>query len=182
MENKKIIVGVTGGIAAYKTCELVRLLAKGGFAVRAVMTESAIKLVGPATFEALSKNKVYIDQFAVGENGAAAHIDLVKWADAMVVAPATANTIGKYVNGIADNLLTVVMMALSDAKPLVIAPAMNANMWENVFVQKNMKRLTLRKNCHIAGPIEGMLADGTIGAGRMAEPQEIMEAVDRIVV
>lgn len=181
MENKKILVGVTGGIAAYKTCELVRLLVKQDCAVKVVMTENAAKLVSPVTFQSLSKSPVFIDTFARINESSAGHIALAKWADIAVVAPATANTIGKIANGIADNLLTTIAMALPETTPVFVAPAMNVNMWDNVFNQKNLERLGLRKNTFIIGPDDGLLADGSAGTGRMSEPQVILAAIKKAI-
>lgn len=173
MNGKKILVGVTGGIAAYKTCELIRLLVKQNCTAKVVMTENAAKLVSPLIFEALSGNPVHIDVFGNGID----HIRLAKWADAVIVAPATANTIGKVANGIADNLLTTVVMALPETTPLFFAPAMNVNMWNNVFNQKNLDKIKLRANLYLIGPENGPLADGTVAVGRMSEPSAIAEAV-----
>ncbi len=173
MNNKNIIVGVTGGIAAYKTCELVRLLAKQNCAVKIIMTENAAKLVSPLVFEALSGSPVHIATFGNGID----HIALAKWTDALIISPVTANTIAKIANGIADNLLTTAVTALPEASPIFLAPAMNVNMWKNVFNQKNIKKLSLRKNLFVIGPETGPLADGTVAAGRMAEPPAILNAV-----
>ena len=181
MQNKNILIAVTGGIAAYKTCELARLLVKGGFAVKVMMTENAAKLVSPLTFQTLSKNQVCTDDFSPETEGSATHIALAKWAGAVVVAPATANTIGKFANGVADNFVTTTLMAVPETTPLFFAPAMNVNMWENVFVRENMKRLSMRKNCQIIGPESGALADGTSGIGRMSEPEAIAERLEKIM-
>lgn len=174
MKNKKILVGITGGIAIYKTCELVRLLVKSGNEARVVMTQNATQMISPIVFRTLSRSCVYVDTFA-DAGGAVEHISLADWAQAAIIAPATANTIGKIANGIADNLLTTVAMALSESKPLFIAPAMNRNMWDSVFVQENMKKIICRKNCFVVGPAQGELACGVSGAGRMVEPAEIFD-------
>lgn len=179
MQNKKILIGVTGGIAAYKICNLVRLLVKKENQIKVMMTESAAKLVAPLTFQSLSRSMVYIDMFVSIKEGDIEHIGLAKWADAVVVAPATANTIGKIANGIADNLLTTVVMALPENTPLLVAPAMNVNMWNNVFVQDNVKKLAARKNCFVVGPDNGPLADGASGPGRMIEPETIIEQMEQ---
>ncbi len=179
MENKKILVGVTGGIAIYKICDLVRMLVKKENLVKVVMTENAAKLVSPVIFRTLSRSAVCVDVFGAVDESGAGHINLAQWADTAIIAPATANTIGKIANGIADNLLTATIMALPESVPLFVAPAMNVNMWNNVFVQENMKKIIARKNCFIAGPVLGPLADGTVGAGRMAEPVEILDFVEQ---
>ena len=173
------MVGVAGGIAIYKICDLVRMLVKKENLVKVVMTENAAKLISPVVFRALSKSAVYIDTFGTADESGASHINLAKWADTAIIAPATANTIGKIANGIADNLLTATIMALPESVPLFVAPAMNVNMWNNVFVQENMKKVVARKNCFIAGPVLGALADGTVGTGRMAEPAEILDFVEQ---
>jgi phosphopantothenoylcysteine decarboxylase/phosphopantothenate--cysteine ligase len=181
MQNKKILIGVTGGIAAYKICELVRMLVKIGCPVKIMMTENAAKLVSPAVFQSLSREKVHTDTFAMDKNGTAEHICLAKWADAVLLAPATANTIGKFANGIADNFVATTLMAAPESTPVFIAPAMNVNMWNNVFVQENMKKIVARKNCFVIGPVAGMLADGTSGMGRMAEPESIVEFIEKTI-
>jgi phosphopantothenoylcysteine decarboxylase/phosphopantothenate--cysteine ligase len=180
MKNKNILIGVTGGIAIYKTCELVRLFVKNGNPVKVVMTENSTKLISPITFRSLGRSAVYTDTFADADEGGIEHINLAQWADAFLIAPATANTIGKMARGIADNLLTTTAMALPESTPIFIAPAMNVNMWNNIFVRENMEKITARNNCHIIGPETGMLADGTVGAGRMSEPLAIFEAVKKI--
>lgn len=178
MKNKKILVGITGGIAIYKVCELIRLLVKNENQVRVIMTENAAKLVSPIIFRTLSKSPVYIDTFA-DAGGTIEHISVADWAQAMIIAPATANTIGKITAGIADNLLTTTAMAISENTPVFIAPAMNVNMWNNVFVQNNIKKLSARKNCFVIGPSRGELACGASGTGRMSEPKEIFDFVSQ---
>jgi len=179
MQNKKILIGVTGGIAAYKICELARILVKKDCSVKVMMTENAAKLVSPVVFQSLSREKVHTDTFAIDEIGRAEHIHLAKWADAVLIAPATANTIGKFANGIADNFVTTTLMAAPENTFLFVAPAMNVNMWNNIFVQENMEKIAARKNCFVVGPIAGMLADGTSGMGRMAEPETIVEFIEK---
>lgn len=179
MKDKKILIGVSAGISLYKTCLLVRLFMKQGAEVKVVMTESAAKLISPVVFEALTRSPVYISMLDLGHG--LTHINLVKWADVLVLAPATANTIGKLVNGIADNLLTTIILALPEKTPLIIAPAMNDNMWKNVFVQENVAKLKKRKNCELVGPVTGILAEGTKGKGRMAEPEEIFKFTKKII-
>ncbi len=178
MQNKKILIGVTGGIAIYKICNLVRLLVKKENQVKVMMTENAAKLISPLVFQSLSRSIVYTDTFKLAQEGDIGHIGLAKWPDAVVIAPATANTIGKFANGIADNLLTTTVMALPESTPLFIAPAMNVNMWNNVFVKENMKKMTARKNCFIIGPDNGALADGAAGFGRMVDPEAIMARLE----
>jgi len=187
MKNKRILIGVSAGISIYKTCLLVRLFMKQGAEVKVVMTEAAAKLISPLVFQALTQspvrkpfsNGVYISMFDSKEG--LTHINLAKWADVFVLAPATANTIGKITHGIADELLTTLILALPEKTPLIIAPAMNDNMWKNVFVKENVARLKKRKNCHIVGPKTGLLADGKKGEGRMAEPEEIFKVTKAVI-
>lgn len=179
MKNKKILVGASAGISIYKTCLLVRLFIKQGVEVRVVMTENAAKLISPVVFRSLTRSPVYISMFDSEEG--LEHINLAKRADVFVLAPATANTIGKIAHGIADSLLTTIILALPEKTPLLIAPAMNDNMWKNVFVKENIAKIRQRKNYYIAGPKTGVLADGTEGEGRMAEPEEIFKVVKKIL-
>ena len=170
LENKNILLGITGGIAAYKICSLIRLYKKAGANVRVVVTPNALKFVTKLTLQTLSNNDVYVEQFDIDEYKPE-HIALTE-ADIFVIAPATANTIGKIANGICDNLLTTTACAFN--KPFLIAPAMNNNMWENQFVQENIKKLA-NNGYHIIYPSEGFLACGTNAVGRMREPEEIFE-------
>ena len=170
LEGKNILLGITGGIAAYKVCTLIRLYKKAGANVRVVVTPNALKFVTKLTLQTLSNNDVYVEQFDIDEYKPE-HIALTE-ADIFVIAPATANTIGKIANGICDNLLTTTACAFN--KPFLIAPAMNNNMWENKFVQENIKKLE-DAGYHIIYPSEGFLACGTNAVGRMREPEEIFE-------
>ncbi|OGT09097.1 MAG: phosphopantothenoylcysteine decarboxylase [Gammaproteobacteria bacterium GWE2_37_16] len=173
LKGKKIILGVTGGIAAYKTCELIRLLVKNGAEVRVVMTESAQEFITPLTLETLAKNKVYTTTFEKQRVEKIEHISLANWGDCILIAPATANIIAKITHGIADDLLSTMCLATPVSIPILIAPAMNAMMWSNEATQDNIQILKLRKNIRIFGPGEGLLACGVIGAGRMLEPGEL---------
>ena len=170
LENKNILIGITGGIAAYKICELVRLYRKARANVRVVLTPNALNFVTKLTLQTLSNNEVYVDNFEIDEYKPE-HIALTE-ADIFVIAPASANTISKLANGICDNLLLSTACAFN--KPFLIAPAMNTNMWENPFVQENLSKL--RKNGYnILEPDEGYLACGTNGKGRMREVEEIFD-------
>jgi phosphopantothenoylcysteine decarboxylase/phosphopantothenate--cysteine ligase len=180
IKNKKILIGITAGIAIYKICTLVRLFVRNGAQVKVIMTENATKLVSPTTFQALTGSPVYVSMFPPTDFNALDHINLANWADIFILVPATANTIGKIVNGIGDNLLTTVILALPQHIPLIVAPAMNVNMWENIFVQENIKKLKKRKNCYIIGPTTGILAEGIKGRGRMVEPEEIFKLIKKI--
>ena len=170
--GRRILLGVTGSIAAYKAAELVRLFVKNGDEVRVVMTPAATKFVGPLTFQTLSRNPVYIEEFDRPAEWRPEHISLAD-CDLAVVAPASANTIAKLRYGLADNLLTSTLLATR--APVVLAPAMNDGMWENPATQANVAALAAR-GVRIVSPGVGDLACGTSGAGRMAEPSEILSA------
>ena len=174
MHEKKILLGVTGGIAVYKACELVRLLKKSGHAVRVTMTENAMEFVTPLTFEVLSQSEVPEDMFA--PRAAVEHVEAAKWCDLFVVAPATANFIGKLAGGIADDMLTTLAMAVPAGKPALIAPAMNVNMWENPILQENLEKLA-KGRYTIIEPVKKELACGDIGVGGLAEVETIFDAV-----
>ncbi len=168
----RIVVGITGGIAAYKVPELVRLLVKAGHEVRCAATEHALQFVTRPTLETVSGAPLYCDLFA---SGGTEHISLKDWGELLVVAPATANIIGKVAAGVADDALSTLLLAFS-AKPVVMAPAMNSDMWAHPAVQRNLA--TLRGwGIGIVGPAEGELACGVSGTGRMAEPAEIVRYV-----
>ena len=170
--KKNLVLGVSGGIAAYKCAELVRRLTERGFEVRVVMTPSATEFITPMTLQAVSGNPVHLDLFDAEMEAAMGHIDLAKWADYLLVAPATANTIAKIVHGEGDNLLTTVILATK--APLFIAPAMNQQMWANQATQKNLNHLK-DSGVNLLGPGVGEQACGDIGAGRMLEPNDIAE-------
>lgn len=167
-DTLKIVLGVTGGIAAYKACELVRLFKKSGHEVRVVMTENAERFVGAITFEALSGNPVVTNLTNM------AHIELAQWGDVLVVAPTTANFIAKYANGIADDALLTEALAFTNR--VVLAPAMNTRMWQAEATQENLTRLKNR-GVEFIGPAEGELACGEVGEGKMSDPAEIFSLV-----
>ncbi len=171
---RKILLGVTGSIAAYKACELIRLFVKGGDEVTVVMTESATKFVAPLTFQTLSRNPVYIDQFAPPVSWKPEHISLAEAADLVVVAPATANIIAKMRYGLADDLLSSVLLATK--APIVVAPAMNTGMWESPVTQENIAAL-VKRGVKVIEPGDGELACGVKGKGRMMEPEKIYAAL-----
>jgi len=175
--NKNILVGVCGGIAAYKTCELVRLLVKGGYMVKVVMTDAAAEFVTPLTFQTLSRNSVYIGMFDLAQEENIRHISLADWADLAVIAPASANTLSKIAYGICDNLLTSIVCALPQKTKVIFAPAMNENMWNNPLIRENIKILKQIKNYKVLNAGKGELACGITGCGRMAEPAEIFSAL-----
>jgi phosphopantothenoylcysteine decarboxylase/phosphopantothenate--cysteine ligase len=171
LSGKRIALGVTGGIAAYKAAELVRLLIKQGATVQVVMTEAATHFVSPVTFQALSGNPVFTDQWDPRVANNMAHIDLSREADALLVAPASADFLAKLAHGLADNLLTSLILARDC--PLLVAPAMNRQMWENPATQRNVS--TLRGDgVTLLGPACGEQACGESGLGRMIEPEEIL--------
>lgn len=170
-----IALGVTGGIGAYKAVEVVRGLQKRGHDVVAVMTRSARRFVGPVTFEAITRRPVVTDQFARGMNADIEHIALATDIALLLVAPATANIIGKFANGIADDFLS--SLYLATRAPVLMAPAMNTNMLEHEAVQRNLARLSSR-GVRFVDPGSGYLACGWIGKGRLAEPDDIVEAAD----
>ncbi len=175
LNDRTVVLGVSGGIAAYRACELCRLLVKEGARVVVVMTESAARLVGPATFQALSGRPVEVGWGGTSSAAGMEHIDLGRDADAIVVAPATANTLAKIRLGLADNLLTSTVLA--SRCPLLLAPAMNTRMWENPATRENLAWLSAQPRVRLVGPDQGPLACGEEGAGRMAEPAAILEAV-----
>ena len=174
LKNKKILLGVTGGIAAYKSCELIRLYQKQGADVKVIMSEAATKFVAPLTFAALSHHEVEITMF----DDSIKHIELAQWADILVIAPATANTIAKIACGIADNLLTNIVLAATC--PKLVAPAMNVNMYENAATRKNIHKL-VQLGIQTIGPDSGYQACGDMGKGRLAALDQILDATVKIL-
>ena len=175
LDGLKVVLGVSGGIAAYKAVDLASKLTAAGAEVKTVMTENSLHLVGAKSFEAVTGQPVYTDMWEESQEYKIGHIGLADWADVVVVAPATANAIGKFANGICDDLLSTVLCA-SWKKPIIFAPAMNDKMWTNPAVQRNIKLLS-GMGVKITGPGHGRLACGTEGVGRMAEPQEILDVI-----
>lgn len=173
LQGKKILLGVSGGIAVYKSCELLRLLKKEGAEVLVLMTENAKKFVSPLTFESLSMSKCYYDIFSLTEEGKILHVSLGKEKDLIIIAPATANIIGKIASGIADNIVS--LSVLDSTSPVLLAPSMHNDMWENFIVQENIRKLIHSKRFFLCGPQKGELCSGDIGWGRMADPEEILE-------
>lgn len=173
LQGKCIILGVTGGIAAYKAAELLRLLIKAGAEVHVVMTRSAQEFVAPLTFQTLSGNPVHTELFSLIQEQEIGHISLADRADLVLVAPATANLIGKIANGIADDLLTTTIMA--SRSKILFAPAMNSNMWENPIYQENHAKLAAL-GYHFIAPAHGDLACGWTGPGKLPDPPDIFDA------
>ena len=179
MLGKQIVVGVSGGIAAYKTCELVRLLVKKKAEVHVVMTRAATEFVTPLTFQILSGRPVATDLFDLTQESKIGHIALADHADLVVVAPATANLIAKAASGLADNLLTTLLLATR--APILICPAMNCNMWDHPATQRNLGQLK-EWGYQVLEPTIGELACGWEGKGRLAEPEEILKKIEEIAL
>jgi phosphopantothenoylcysteine synthetase/decarboxylase len=175
LKGLKILLAVSGGIAAYKAVDLASKLTSEGVSIKTIMTEAACNLIGPKSFEGVSSSPVFTSLWEAGSSEPIRHINLVDWADMIVVAPATANTIGKFANGICDDLVSTIL-CVCWSKPIILAPAMNVDMWENPAVQKNISALR-EMGVQITGPAKGRLACGVIAEGRMSEPIEIIEAI-----
>ena len=175
---KNILVGVTGGIAAYKSAGIVSLLKKKGYNVKVVMTENATKIIGPLTLETLSRNRIYVDMWDSNPHYEVEHISLADWADVVLIAPATYNIIGKVANGIADDMLTTVISAVSVRKPVFFALAMNVNMYENPILKENINKLKSFGYRFIDAE-EGLLACNYSAKGRMSEPENIVDGIER---
>ena len=175
---KNILVGVTGGIAAFKSASIVSLLKKKGYNVKVVMTENATNIIGPLTLETLSKNRVYIDMWDKNPHYEVEHISLADWADIVLIAPATYNIIGKVANGIADDMLSTILSAVSLRKPIFFALAMNVNMYENPILNENISKLK-SYGYRFIDTNEGLLACNYEAKGRMKEPEEIVDIIER---
>ncbi len=174
LQGKRILLGISGGIAVYRAVELMRLLQKQGAEVKCVMTSAAQEFVTALTFEALSGQKVHVDLFDLTENHGMGHIQLVRWADLVLIAPTTSNMMSKFSLGIADDLLTTLLLACE--KPIALAPAMNVSMWHASNTQHHLARLKSR-GVFIIEPVAGALACGEQGEGRLAEPEHIINMV-----
>jgi phosphopantothenoylcysteine decarboxylase/phosphopantothenate--cysteine ligase len=177
MSGRRLVVGVTGGIAAYKTAALVSRLVQDGAEVRVVMTRSAAKFIGPATFEALTGRPVLRRIFGDQDHPLGPHIDLAG-ADLLCIAPATANFLAKAAHGLADDLLSTLYLAFKG--PVLLAPAMNDQMWNHAAVQRNIAQLRA-DGVHLIGPDSGWLSCRTKGVGRMSDPEQILAAIEKIV-
>ena len=175
----KVLIGISGGIAAYKVCEVVSTLAKAGVAVRVILTSSAEAFVSALTFATLARHAAYTDgNFWSSDQARPLHIELAEWADYFLIAPLTANTLGKLAYGLADNLLTNTVLA--STCPILLAPAMNTDMWLQASVQRNWQQILEDERYHAVGPAAGRLACDRIGTGRMAEPQTILTALESL--
>lgn len=178
LNNKKILLCVTGGIAVYKAVALTSKLIQAGAEVKVILSNSAAKFVTPLSFQALSRNFVYTDTFEEHNPKVIAHIDLADWADMVIIAPATANTIGKLANGIADDMVTTTLLATTS--PVWIAPAMNVHMYDHPAVKKNITTL-YEMGYRFIEPSEGFLACGYVGKGRLEEPEKIVDILSRFL-
>ncbi len=176
LSGRRIVIAVSGGIAAYKAAELVRLCIKAGAEVRVVMTKAAQKFITPLTLQALSQHPVATDTFDLQQESTIGHIELADWAELLVIAPATGDILARLAHGMADDLATTV--ALACRAPLLVAPAMNVNMWNHPATQKNLQTL-VERGAHTVGPGTGELACGWVGSGRMSEPAEVLAACVR---
>lgn len=178
--DRRILLGIGGGIAAYKLCEVASTLAKNGAQVRAILTEGAQQFIAPLSFSTLCRHPAYTDaDFWNNRQPRPLHIELGEWAEILVLAPLTANSLAKLVHGLADNLLTNTVLA--STCPIVVAPAMNTDMWEQEVVQENWQQLLGRSRYHAVGPGSGMLACDRVGAGRLAEPVELLAALESLL-
>ena len=178
--NRRVLIGIGGGIAAYKVCELISQLFQAGAQVRVIMTKAASEFITPLTISTLSRHQAYRDEdFWQPTRPRPLHIELGEWAEVVAIAPLTANTLGKLAYGIADNLLTNTILA--SRCPVLLAPAMNTDMWEQMLVQNNWQMLQQIPRYHSIGPGSGLLACDRVGAGRMAEPGEIILALQSLL-
>ncbi|TAE93913.1 MAG: bifunctional phosphopantothenoylcysteine decarboxylase/phosphopantothenate--cysteine ligase CoaBC [Oscillatoriales cyanobacterium] len=180
MKGRRVLIGVSGGIAAYKVCEVVSTLAKAGAEVQVILTDAAGEFVTPLTFATLSRHPAFTDKdFWQADRGRPLHILLGEWAEVFVIAPLTANTLAKLAGGFADNLLTNTVLA--STCPILLAPAMNTDMWEQPAVQRNWREVLTYRRYHAANPGAGMLACDRAGVGRMAEPGEILPHIESLL-
>jgi phosphopantothenoylcysteine decarboxylase/phosphopantothenate--cysteine ligase len=177
-QGLNVLLGVSGGVAAYKAVDLAGKLTAAGAAVKTIMTENACQFIMPKSFEAVTRSPVYTSLWTGPEEFRGDHMGFLDWADIVVIAPATADIIGKIANSICDDLLSTTICACWN-KPTLVAPAMNENMWNNPAVQQNVR--TIKKmGFELIGPEKGRLACGTEGLGRMSEPQDILNAIMKI--
>lgn len=176
LAGREVLLCLTGGIACYKTADLASRLVQASAGVTVAMTDAATRLIGPATFQGLTRRKVYTSLWESAADHSIQHISLVDRADIMVIAPASANIIGKIAAGIADDLVSTLAIAATDHCPLVLAPAMNTSMWHSPAVQRNLGTLA-EWGMDLLGPAEGNLACGTRGTGRMLEPNKLFDRI-----
>lgn len=179
--QRRVLVALTGGIACYKTATVVSTLVQAGADIRVLMTEAATKFVGPLTFQSLSGKPVIDSIWQAEDRPDAQHVGLAQWAELLIIAPATANIIAKLAAGLCDDVVSLAACALPRTTPVLIAPAMNAQMWKNPITQRNMDIVKQTLGYHIAGPEAGWQACRAEGTGRMSEPQTIIEAAAAIL-
>lgn len=180
--KSRVLIAVAGGIACYKVPPIVSRLSQEGCEVRVVMTQAATKFVTPLTFQSLSGQAVLTSMWDRDDRPDSQHVGLARWCDLMLIAPCTANTIGKLAAGLADDLVSLVAMALPSETPLLLAPAMNADMWGSPIVQRNLQTLRdLLPNLHEIGPDDGWQACRTSGQGRMSEPDAILTELRKLL-
>jgi phosphopantothenoylcysteine decarboxylase/phosphopantothenate--cysteine ligase len=181
LDGKKILIGVTGGVAAYKICSLIGSLLKLKAEVRVVMTDSATKFVTPLTFQALTNHPVYTNLWNPTNLNTVEHISIAHWPNIIVIAPATANSIAKIVHGFADNLLTTIVLAKKPETKMIVAPTMNTFMWNNSITKSNIELLKKINNTHIVEPRSGTLACRDEGTGKIAENETIIEEIKKSI-
>ncbi len=184
LQGRKILVGVTGGIACYKVATLVSRLVQRGALVRVIMTESATRFVAPLTFQSLSGHAVLTGIWQSDDHPDSQHIGLARWADLYIIAPCTANTLAKLAHGLCDDMVSLTACALPrepKPTPVLLAPAMNSEMWANPITQQNLATVDQVLRYHIVGPETGWQACRTSGAGRMSEPQTILTAAELLL-
>jgi phosphopantothenoylcysteine synthetase/decarboxylase len=179
LSGRRIVVALSGGIACYKTATLVSRLVQEGADVRVLMTDAATRFVGPLTFQSLSGKPVLTSVWQSNEHPDSQHVGVARWCELMVVAPGTADLIAKLAHGLAGDVVTLVACALPSKTPLLVAPSMNADMWANAIVQKNVATLKELPNCQLIGPDDGWQACRTKGAGRMSEPGTIYKVIEK---
>jgi phosphopantothenoylcysteine decarboxylase/phosphopantothenate--cysteine ligase len=180
LKGRKVLLGISGGIAAYKAADLASKLTGAGALVRTIMTESACKLIAPLTLESVTGQPVYTNMWQGPEDFKIGHIQMAEWVDIVAVAPATADLIAKVANGICDDLLTTTLCACWD-RSVLLAPAMNSRMWANPVVQRNLAVVQEQLKFKTVGPETGRLACGTEGIGRMTEVPAIIEAIEKLL-
>ncbi len=181
LTGRKVLLGVSGGIACFKAAALCSMLVQSGAAVRVVMTRAARKFIGPVTFQALTGQAVITSIWQRDDHPESQHVGLARWCEAMVIAPATADLIARLAAGLCDDPVTLAAAALPRNTPLLLAPAMNEQMWESPITQRNLATLREMLRCKVIGPSEGWQACRTAGPGRMSEPAQIIEALAGVI-
>lgn len=180
LDGKRVLVAVSGGIACYKSAAFVSKLVQAGADVRVIMTDAATKFVGPITFQSLSGKPVVTSMWQADDQPESQHVGFARWCDLLVITPASADIIAKIAAGLCDDVVSLTACALPKATPMLLAPAMNADMWASPIVQRNMQTLVDLLGVHVVGPEEGWQACRTQGAGRMSEPEAILDAAAKL--